>query len=105
MNSVNILNVPTISVGLTSPRDDGCEVLSDLDEAKPTYRKIVLKNDKVVGAIFIGDIAKAGIFTGLIREGISVSGFKDLLLTDDFGLISLPAEYRKHVVSGAGIEV
>ena len=65
----------------------------------------MLKGDRVVGAIFVGQIDRAGIVTGLIRERINVSPFKDLLLTDEFGLISLPAEYRKHVVSGMGIEV
>ena len=59
----------------------------------------------IVGAIFIGQIDRAGIITGLIQEGISVTGFKNLLLTEEFGLISLPTEYRKHVVSGMGIEV
>ena len=58
-----------------------------------------------MGAIFIGAIDRAGIITGLIREKVNVGGFKDLLLTDEFGLLSLPAEYRKHVVSGTGIEV
>jgi NAD(P)H-nitrite reductase large subunit len=55
-----------------------------------------------VGAVFVGDIDRAGIITGLIREQIDVSEIRDLLLTDDFGLISLPAEYRQRVLSGTG---
>jgi hypothetical protein len=41
----------------------------------------------------------------LIKGEVNVAGAKDTLLSDDFGLINLPAEYRKHVVSGLGIEV
>ncbi len=104
MNAVEVLGVPTISVGRTEA-DDHCEVLSELDEEAPVYRKIVLRDNRVVGAVFFGEIEGAGIITGLIREGLDVSEFKDLLLTDEFGLISLPREYRKHVVSGQGILV
>ena len=105
MNSVDVFGLPTISVGITSPEGDEHELLSARDDAEPSYRKIVLRDNRIVGAIFIGRIDRAGIITGLIREGIEVTGFKDLLLTDEFGLISLPTEYRKHVVSGMGIEV
>jgi NAD(P)H-nitrite reductase large subunit len=104
MNSIEICGVPTISVGITSPHGNGYETLSNLDEDAFTYRKIVLKDDKIKGAIFIGQIDRAGIITGLIKEKISVSGFKDLILEEEFGLISLPAEYRRQVVSGTGIE-
>jgi hypothetical protein len=65
----------------------------------------VLKGDRIVGAIFIGQIDRAGIITGLIREKVDVASFKHLLLNQDFGLISLPAEYRKHIVAGEGVEV
>jgi len=105
MNSVEVLGLPTISVGVTDPDGEGCEVLSDLDEEGPVYKKVVLKGGRVVGAIFVGDVDRAGIITGLIRERVDVSEFRDVLLTDDFGLISLPREYRKHVVSGKGIVV
>jgi NAD(P)H-nitrite reductase large subunit len=105
MNAVAVAGVPTMSVGLTAADDPECEALSTLDPEAPNYKKIVLYRDRIVGAIFIGNVDRAGIITGLIRGKINVAGFKDLLLTDDFGLISLPAEYRKHVVSGMGIEV
>jgi len=105
MNAVEICKLPTISVGITDPRGDGYEVLSMLDEENSVYKKIVLRNNRIVGAIFVGHIDRAGIITGLARARIDVSSFKNLLLTDEFGLIALPADYRKHLVSGPGIEV
>ena len=68
-------------------------------------QQVVLKGGRVVGALFVGDIDRAGILTGLIREGVDVSDVKELLLSDEFGLLSLPTDYRKHVVRGEGIEV
>lgn len=105
MNSVDICGLPTISVGLTCPQGEGYEVLSDLDEEAAIYKKVILQGDKIVGAIFVGAIDRSGIITGLIREKSSVASCKDLLLSEEFGLISLPKEYRKHIVSGLGIEV
>jgi len=105
MNAVAICGMNTISVGITSALDDTCEVFTVLDEADYHYKKIVLRGDHIVGAIFVGDIDRAGIITGLIRGRVNVASFKDELMAEDFGLISLPTEYRKHVVSGQGIEV
>ncbi len=105
MNAVTVVDLPTISVGVTEPPDEGCEQLVDLDEASFTYRKVVLRGNRIVGAVFVNDIDRAGIITGLIRRRLDVSDIKHMLLTEEFGLISLPAEYRKHIVSGQGIEV
>ena len=105
MNSIDIMGLPTISVGIAEAQGDGYEVLRVLDKDKPAYRKIILKGDRIVGAVFVGEIDRAGIVTGLIREGVGVAGFKELLLSEEFGVISLPANYRKHLVSGPGVEV
>lgn len=106
MNSIEICGVPTISVGLTDPGDkDGFEILERYNRSQPTYKKLVLRDDRLVGAIFVGDIDRAGIYTGLIRDQTHVSPFREHLLSGSFGLISLPKEYRKHLVVGSGIEV
>jgi NAD(P)H-nitrite reductase large subunit len=106
MNSVELAGVPTISFGITNPQDvKNYEILSKKDEDKGIYRKIVLKDNIIVGAIFMGNIERAGIFSGLIKDKIDVSSFKQDLLSDEFGLLVLPAEYRKHLVVGEGMEV
>ena len=55
--------------------------------------------------IRFGDIDRAGIYTGLIHDRVDVRPFKEHLLSGNFGLISLPIGYRKHLVVGEGIEV
>jgi NAD(P)H-nitrite reductase large subunit len=104
MNAVDVVGLPTISVGQTVEQP-GDEVLARLDEEANVYRKLVIRNNRLIGAIFIGNIERAGVFTGLIRTKLDVAAFKALLLSDEFGLLSLPADYRAHMVSGAGIEV
>ncbi len=105
MNSLEIFGMSTISVGLSTACGDEFIALEKLDAAARTYRRVVLQDNRIVGAIFVGDIDRAGIVTGLIRAKVDVSSIGDALLTDDFGLLSLPLEYRKHIVKGEGIEV
>lgn len=106
MNSLELAGVPTISFGITDPPPtEGLEILSKIDEEKRFYRKIILRENRIVGAILLGKIERAGIFSGLVKDRIDVSSFKEELLSDEFGFLVLPAEYRKHLVQGEGIEV
>jgi nitrite reductase (NADH) large subunit len=109
MNSVEVCGVPTISVGITDPQEtedaDTYDVMEKYDRESLVYQKLVLRNDRLVGAISVGNIDRAGIYTGLIRDRVNVSPFRDHLLSGSFGLISFPREYRKHIVVGEGIEV
>jgi len=106
MNSVQVCDIPTISFGMTNPPEErGYEVLKSLDKSNGAYKKIVLKGGRVVGVILIRSIERAGVYGMLIREGIDVHGFKDQLLRDDFGLLVLPKEFRKHLVGEEGLEV
>jgi NAD(P)H-nitrite reductase large subunit len=106
MNAIEICDLPTISVGITHVTDgEGYEILARHDAEAGTYRKVVLKDNRLVGVILVGDIDRAGIVTGLIERREDVSAIKHLLLENEFGLLLLDPEYRKHMVSGPGIEV
>lgn len=105
MNSVELCGIPTISIGLTDPKQDGYEIIKTMDRTNSIYKKIVIKDNRVVGAIFVGNIERAGIYTGLIRDKVDISTFKEHFLKDDFGFISLPESYRKHLVEGPGVEI
>jgi NAD(P)H-nitrite reductase large subunit len=107
MNSEDIAGVPTIAVGLADPQEnpEEYEILEKYDRNALTYKRLVLHHNRLVGAVCIGNIDRAGIYTGLIRDQVDVSPFKDHLLSGSFGLISLPKEYRKHIVTGEGIVV
>jgi NAD(P)H-nitrite reductase large subunit len=107
MSSVEICGVPTISVGLADPQGNGdnYQVMEKYDRETPIYRKLILRDNRLVGAICVGNVGRAGIYTGLVRDRVNVSAFKEHLLSGSFGLISLPREHRKHMAVGEGIEV
>lgn len=99
MNSVEVCGIPTISMGLTEPEGNDYKVFSK--EEGINYRKVILRDNRVVGAVFVGNIERAGIFCGLIKDHLDVSLFKTRLLDDDFGLVYLPREYRKKKIEEA----
>jgi NAD(P)H-nitrite reductase large subunit len=96
MNSVEVANIPTISIGMIKPpTQDAYEVIKRYDRGSNIYRKIILKDNLIVGALFVGNIDRAGIVTGLLKDAIKVKGFKKELRNDSLGFISLPKELRK----------
>lgn len=105
MNSVKIKDLATISVGITDPEDDQYEILAEVDEENGAYKKAVIDENKLVGVIFVKNVDRAGIYTGLIRKGINVTSFKKDLLDPNFGLIDLPEDYRRTLLSGEGMKL
>jgi hypothetical protein len=50
----------------------------------------------------VGNVERAGIFAGLIRDKTDISDFKHHLLAQDFGFIHLPKELRSALFSPVG---
>ncbi|AKG53365.1 nitrite reductase probable [NAD(P)H] subunit [Dehalogenimonas sp. WBC-2] len=101
MNSLNYFGLEIATAGMASPPSpEGYEVLKS--ESEDSYRKLVINSeDKLTGLIFIGNIDKAGIYFGLMRDRIPVTAFKNKLLADDFGLALLPKEIIEERLTGA----
>ena len=93
MNTIKYYGVKLVSAGFVEPPDDSYEVIRETHNN--IYRKIILKDGKLVGLVFAGDIEMSGIIYNLMKDGIDVSEFKETLVSDDFGLTSLPEEIRK----------
>lgn len=74
LNAVGFFGLHVLSAGSY----DG-ECISDV--TSDNYKKLFVKNDKLVGFILIGDIERAGIYTSLIRDGVDLNSVdKDLLI-------------------------
>ena len=105
MNAIEVCDIPAMSIGNANAPGEGHDVLAELDERNHVYKRLVLKDDRLVGAILVGNVNRAGIYTGLIRKKISIGESRKSLMSEHFGLLYLPDQYRKHLVTGAGIEV
>lgn len=101
MSALPYFDMPVITVGVVNPKeDDGYEVLSSHDAARDVYKKIVLKDDVIVGFTFVNEIERAGVFFHLMKNHVNTGSFKQRLLAEDFGLISLPQPLRKRMLLG-----
>lgn len=87
MNSLDFYGLPVISMGIT--RIDGNEFQQFQRKTKSTYRKIVLKDGCIVGAILVGQIQKAGILTTLLKKRVNVSDVIPLLMSDRLNFAEL----------------
>jgi len=91
MSSLKYFGIPIVSIGLANPKDDPTlEILVKLDAENNVYKKLVLKNNVIVGLTLVNCIDRAGILFNLMKTQTNVKKFKKDLLRDDFGLAVLP---------------
>jgi NAD(P)H-nitrite reductase large subunit len=83
MNSVEFFGLPVISMGITRP-GEGFEAISKSDMKSRAYRKVIIKDNHLVGAILVGRIENSGVYLNLIHEKTDISSIKDLLLSENF---------------------
>ncbi len=93
-NAVQFHRIPAISFGKTflelEENNNSYEVISIHE--KNIYKKLILREGRVYGMIFVGDIAKAGFYAALIRHKVDVSKYKEKLLDEDFSYAYLKDE-------------
>lgn len=56
---LKVMGVDLASMGITAPQSDEDEVVQCSEPKKGIYRKLVIRNEALVGAILIGDTSKA----------------------------------------------
>ena len=60
--------------------DDQCENMMFKDDSRGIYKKIVVKNNVIKGAVMYGDTLDGAWYFQLLRENTDVSDFRDSLL-------------------------
>jgi NAD(P)H-nitrite reductase large subunit len=96
MSSLKYFGIPIVSIGLANPKEDpALEVLTQLDVERKVYKKIVLRNNLIVGLTLVGQIELSGVLYYLMKNAINIKKFKTQLLADNFGLATLPVSLQK----------
>lgn len=87
MNATEFFGLPVVSLGTHKIKEGSFDYEELMAEDKKTgfYKKVILKDNFVAGAILVGDIKNSGVLLRLIKERIDVSSFKEKLLQDNFG--------------------
>jgi nitrite reductase (NADH) large subunit len=80
MNATQVADEPFVSMGIVHTKDK--EVQTHIDKTDTTYRKIVLNKEgsRLIGALFIGNIANAGLYRYVIRERKPIDAYKSHLI-------------------------
>jgi NAD(P)H-nitrite reductase large subunit len=96
MSSLKYFGIPLVSIGLANPKDDPTlEVLVKQDTENNVYKKLVLKNNVIIGMTLVNCIDRAGILFNLMKKQVNVKKFKQDLLRDDFGWAVLPITLQR----------
>lgn len=88
MNAVGFFGLHVLSAGVYEG-----ECLQE--KYKDGYKKLFVKNNRLVGFILIGNIARAGIYTSLIRNKTDLNTLDKALLFDEPQLMAFSEETRK----------
>ncbi|MEM3586736.1 MAG: FAD-dependent oxidoreductase [Candidatus Jordarchaeaceae archaeon] len=88
-NILKVAGLDLASIGLVNPETKEYEEIRQIDTEKGLYKKIVLKDGKIVGSILIGDRKSFKPMTEIITEGITVEEVKNELLKENFDLKKL----------------
>lgn len=56
---LKVMGVELASMGITEPKDDQDEVIQFVEPKRGTYKKLIVRDGRLVGGILMGDISKA----------------------------------------------
>ena len=74
MNAISFYGLPTASLGHVNPtEDEDCEVFIEHDEENGKYRKLIFRDEKLIGYVLVGDVDFAGLYTGFVRFGLELN--------------------------------
>ncbi len=83
-NTLKVAGIFLTSAGQILPEGEGIEVLTRLDEEHGLYKKLVLKDGQLVGAIWLGSKKGSVEITRLVQARKNPGPYKSDLLADDF---------------------
>ena len=81
-NTINFFGLVSMCVGIILPQE-GDVVIAREDSRN--YKRVVLRDGKVVGVLLQGDISHGGIWQYLIKNQISISGIQKDIFDLNFG--------------------
>jgi nitrite reductase (NADH) large subunit len=87
-NTLKIVGMNLTSMGIVNPETSKYEEIKRINQEEGIYKKIVLDQGKIVGAIILGDMRMAAAVRRLMDLGTDISKYKSFLLEEDF-------DYRK----------
>ncbi len=84
-NVMRVFDLDVLTVGNANPREDaGCRVLQAGGAAQGCYRRLVLRDDVLVGAVMINRVEQGGVLRALIENRMAIRVSPESLMTPGF---------------------
>jgi len=83
-NTLKVVDVELTSIGLVNPEEPRYEEIKKSDKKKGIYKKLVLDQGKIVGAILLGDTKGFMPIKKLIAQETDITEYRNSILNDDF---------------------
>lgn len=83
-NTLKIVGIDLTSMGVVNPEGSGFEEVKKLKKDERIYRKIVVQQGVIVGAIVLGETKSVAPLKRLMDQRIDVSKYRDSMLEDGF---------------------
>jgi nitrite reductase (NADH) large subunit len=78
--SLKITGVDVFSAGALAAADEADEEITLHDAKRGLYKKVILRDDKVVGAVLYGSVADGPWYVELMRDKVDVSAIRDQIV-------------------------
>jgi nitrite reductase (NADH) large subunit len=79
---LKVMGVELASMGVTKPEQETDEVVVFSEPKRGIYKKLIVRDDKLIGAILLGDISKAAYLMQAFDRGTALPGERASLLFD-----------------------
>ncbi len=95
MNAIGFMGMHMITAGSM----DGDEVY--VEQTDVAYKKLVVRNNRLVGYVMVGDVKRAGIYTALIREQRDLGEVNFEMLKQKPQLMAFAKQERQQALGGS----
>lgn len=84
ISTLKVVGIDLTSMGIVNPDEKKYEEIIRIDTQNSIYKKLVLENGKIVGAILLGDRKGVTSITKLMTQEKDITKYKEEILTGDF---------------------
>jgi nitrite reductase (NADH) large subunit len=78
--SLKITGIDVFSAGALAAADEADQEITLHDAKRGLYKKVILRDDKIVGSVLYGSVADGPWYVQLMRDKADVSSFRDQLV-------------------------
>ena len=83
-NTLKVVGLDLTAIGLVTPEAGTCEEFRKIIKEEGIYKKVVIQNDKLIGAIWMGTRENVNEINRLILQKVDIEEWKGSLLDEDF---------------------